>query len=139
MKPTEKDRSDVQQTIHTTIGWALTKDINKLYSAVAQDQDFFIFHPDSKSTIIGFEAFKRFGEPAWLNEAFKATDYAIKDLRITFAETGNVAWYACFLDDHSLWNGEPMGWDNCRWTGVLEKRSGKWVTVQMHFSFPKDA
>jgi len=138
MEPNEQDRIEVEQTIHTTIGWALTKDINKLYSAVAQDQDFFIFHPDSKSTIIGFEAFKRYGEPAWLNESFKATDYAIRELRLTFAKMGNVAWYSCFLDDHAEWNGKPMGWDNCRWTGTLEKRGGKWVTVQMHFSFPKD-
>jgi hypothetical protein len=33
---------------------------------------------------------------------------------------------------------DSIGWDNCRWTGTLEKRGGKWVVVQMHFSFPKD-
>ena len=138
MKPDEIDRAEVEKTIHACIGWALTKDLDRLYSALAQDDDFFIFHPDSKSTIIGFEAFKRFGESIWMSDAFKATDYAIKDLRVTFAGLGNVAWYSCMLDDHSQWNGTPMGWDNCRWTGIVEKRGGKWVTVQMHFSFPKD-
>jgi len=138
MKQEAAQRAEVENTIHTCIGWALTKDLGKLYASLAQDEDFFIFHPDSKSTIVGFEAFKRFGERVWLNEAFKATDYAIKDLRLTFAELGNVAWYSCMLDDHSKWNGTPMGWDNCRWTGALEKREGKWVVVQMHFSFPKD-
>ncbi len=139
MKPDETERTEVEKTIHACIGWALTKDLGKLYSALAQDDDFFIFHPDSKSTIIGFDAFKQFGERIWMSDAFKATDYAIKDLRVTFAGLGNVAWYSCMLDDHSLWNGTPMGWDNCRWTGIVEKRGGKWVTVQMHFSFPKDA
>ncbi|MBN2147729.1 MAG: nuclear transport factor 2 family protein [Anaerolineales bacterium] len=43
-----------------------------------------------------------------------------------------------FLDDHAEWNGEPTGWDNARWTGVLEKRNSKWVIVQMHFSFATD-
>jgi hypothetical protein len=105
---------------------------------MAQDVDLFIFHPDSKSTIVGFEAFKKLGERVWMKEEFKATDYAIKDLRLKFAEMGNVAWYSCFLDDHAEWNGQPTGWDNCRWTGTLEKRGGKWVTVQMHFSFAKD-
>ena len=138
MNINEKDRVEVEQTIHATIGWALTKDIEKLFSSVAKDEDFFIFHPDSKSTIIGFEAFKRLGERSWMTDAFKATDYAIKELKITFAELGNVAWYSCFLDDHAEWNGKPTGWDNCRWTGTLEKRGDKWVTVQMHFSFPKD-
>ena len=134
----DMEREEVEKNIHATIAWALTKDFHQLYSAVAQDEDFFIFHPDSKSTIIGFEAFKRFGESTWTQEAFKATDYAIKDLRINLAEMGNIAWYSCLLDDHAMWNGHPIGWDNCRWTGVLEKRVGKWVTVQMHFSFPKD-
>ncbi len=139
MAPSETDRAAVEQTIRACIGWAPTKDLNMLYSAVAQDNDFFIFHPDSKSTIYGFEAFKRFGEKAWMDEAFKATDYAIRDLRLTFASTGNVAWYSCFLDDHAEWNGQRIGWDNCRWTGTVEQRDGKWVVVQMHFSFPKDA
>ncbi len=138
MKPNEADRMAVEKSIHDCIGWALTKDLNMLYSAIAQDEDFFIFHPDSKSTIIGFDAFKNFGERAWMNEAFKATDFAIKDLRVKFAKLGNVAWYSCFLDDHSEWKGQPIGWDNCRWTGTVEKRDGNWVIVQMHFSFPKD-
>ena len=138
MNHTASERAEVEQAIHDTIGWALTKDFDRLFSAVAQDEDFFIFHPDSKSTIIGFDAFTNLAERWWRTDAFKATDYTIKELRITFAELGNVAWYSCFLDDHGEWNGKPSGWDNCRWTGTLEKRGNKWVTVQMHFSFPKD-
>ena len=138
MSHNEGDRNEVEQAIHATIGWALTKDFERLYAAVAQDEDFFIFHPDSKSTIIGFEAFKSLAERWWKTDAFKATDYAIKDLRITIAEMGNVAWYSCYLDDHAEWNGKPSGWDDCRWTGTLEKRAGKWIIAQMHFSFAKD-
>ncbi len=138
MDTSKTDQIDVEKTIHACIAWALTKDLDKLYSSIAQDEDFFIFHPDSKSTITGFEAFRRFGERVWMNEAFVATDYAIRDLLVTFARCGNVAWFSCFLDDHAKWNGIPTGWDNCRWTGVLEKREGRWVVVQMHFSFPKD-
>jgi hypothetical protein len=136
--PTEEERLEVEKVIHDAIGWALTKDLDRLFSIMAQDDDFFIFHPDSKSTIIGFEAFKSLGERTWMKDAFKATDFAIKELRVSFSELGNVAWYSCFLDDHAEWNGQPIGWYNARWTGVIEKRDGRWVTVQMHFSFPKD-
>ena len=73
-----------------------------------------------------------------MRDEFKATDFAVRDLRINFAELGNAAWYSCMLDDHAEWSGKPIGCDNCRWTGTLEKRNGKWVIVQMHFSFPKD-
>jgi hypothetical protein len=134
----ESDRAEVEKVIHDSIGWALTKDIDRLFSIVAQDKDFFIFHPDSKSTIIGFEAFKQLGERSWMTDAFKATDFAVKELRINFSTSGLVAWYSAFLDDHAEWNGKPGGWDNVRWTGVLEKREGKWIIVQMHFSFPQD-
>ncbi|MBN1922494.1 MAG: nuclear transport factor 2 family protein [Anaerolineae bacterium] len=134
----EADRIAVEKAIHDAIGWALTKDLTRLFSIVAQDENFFIFHPDSKSTVVGFEAFQRLGERVWLREEFKATDFAIRDLRLNFAVLGNVAWYACRLDDHAEWDGQPIGWDNCRWTGVLEKRNGQWIIVQMHFSFATD-
>ncbi|MBI5030482.1 MAG: nuclear transport factor 2 family protein, partial [Chloroflexi bacterium] len=81
---------------------------------------------------------RQLAERAWMSDAFKATDFAIRDLRLQFSESGTVAWYACYLDDHGEWNSKPGGWDNCRWTGVIEKRNGKWVTVQMHFSFATD-
>jgi len=134
----QDDRAIVQQVINDSIGWALTKDKERLFDIMAHDADFFIFHPDSRSTIIGFEAFRQLAERAWMKDAFKATDFAIRDLRITFSESGTVAWYSCYLDDHGEWNGQPGGWDNARWTGVIEKRNGQWVTVQMHFSFAKD-
>ena len=138
MIPAETERLVVEKVIHDSIGWALTKDLGRLFSIMAQDEDFFIFHPDSRSTIAGFDAFKKLGERFWIKGEFKATHFAVKNLRLKFAELGNAAWYSCMLDDHAEWDGQPIGWDNCRWTGTLEKRTGKWVIVQMHFSFPKD-
>ena len=136
--PGESGSLEVENIIRDAIGWALTKNKDRLFSIMAQDDDFFIFHPDSRSTIVRFEAFKGLGERVWLREEFKATDFAIRDLRIKFSQAGGVAWYACFLDDHAQWNGQPIGWDNARWTGVLEKRDDRWVIVQMHFSFSRD-
>ena len=138
MIPAETERLAVAKIIYDPIGWALTKDLGRLFSIMAQDEDFFIFHPDSRSTIVGFDAFKKLGERFWMKEEFKATNFAIKNLRLKFAELGNAAWYSCMLDDHAEWDGQPIGWDNCRWTGTLEKRTAKWVIVQMHFSFPRD-
>jgi hypothetical protein len=97
----ENDRNEVEKVIHDSIGWVLTKDIDRLFSIMAQDEDFFIFHPESANTIIGFEAFKDLAERGWMKDAFKAIDYKIKDLRITFAKTGKVVWYSCLVDDHA--------------------------------------
>jgi len=59
-------------------------------------------------------------------------------MAIHISNSGDVAWYHCLLDDVGEWYGKEGGWYNCRWTGVLEKREGKWVIVQMHFSFGTD-
>jgi hypothetical protein len=126
----------IEKVINTSIGWASNKDTALLYSLMAQDTNFFIFHPDSTSTIIGFENFKKLAD-FWLDPRFKATDFKVKSLRLNFSNSCDVAWFSCYLDDHAEWDGKKAGWDNVRWTGVLEKRNNKWIIVQMHFSFPK--
>jgi hypothetical protein len=136
--PKDADRAAVERTVRASIGWALNKDFNLLFESMAQDPDFFIFHPDTESTIVGFEAFKKLAGSTWKNDKFKALDFEVKDLRIRFGPAGDVAWYSALLDDHGEWEGRPTGWDNARWTGVLEKRGGRWVLIQMHFSFGTD-
>ena len=109
-----------------------------LYCSLVQDERFFIFHPDSKSTIHGFDQFKQHVERIFLNDAFRATGFEIKELGIHIAESGNVAWFSCLLDDHGEWNGKPASWIDVRWTGVLEKQKDQWKIVQMHFSKASD-
>jgi len=132
------DAAAVEATIRTSIGWALTKDRAALLGAVAHDADFFIFHPDSGSTVRGYEAFVEKVDRVFMNPAFKATGFDIDDLVIHLSPAGDVAWFSALLDDRGEWNGRPANWDDARWTGVLEKRNGSWVLVQMHFSLAED-
>jgi hypothetical protein len=134
----DQEKTVVEGTIRASIGWAIQKDKQLLFDSVARDADFFIFHPDSRSTIVGFEPFRKLVEEVFMSPKFKATDFQVKDLRICFAKAGGVAWFSALLDDHGEWDGRATGWDNARWTGVLEKREGRWVIVQMHFSLPSD-
>ena len=129
------EKEKVREAISASIGWALTKDTETLYRSLAQDERFFIFHPDSQSTIHGFEAFKGHVERVFMNEAFRATGFKIKELNIHLADSEKIAWFSCRLDDHYEWDSEPGSWIDVRWTGVLEKREGRWVIVQMHFSY----
>jgi ketosteroid isomerase-like protein len=133
------ERDKIAQAIHDTIEWPYPeKNKERLFSAIAQDPSFFIFHPDSKSTIIGFDAFRNLVEKVFMNPAFKATGSDIRDLRIDLSRSGEVAWFSAILDDYGESNGKPYAWMNTRWTGVLEKRQGKWLMAQMHFSFASD-
>ncbi len=123
----------IEKTIINSIGWAKNKDINLLYSIILNDSSYIEVDPGER-VIKGFDEFK-LGEKFWMNPDFKAIRYEIRNLQINISKTGEVAWFYCMLDDINEWKGKPANWINTRWTGVLEKRAGKWVIVQMHFSF----
>ena len=57
------EKAEVEKAVHESIEWCFPdKDRDRLYARVAKDSAFFIYHPDSKGTIIGFEAFRKLGD-----------------------------------------------------------------------------
>lgn len=128
--------ASVDQVVHNAICWAMTKDTATLFNTFVPDSTLFIFSPDSASTLKDFKELRYLADNVWMTDRFKALECNIRDLRINFSQDGNVAWYSCYLDDISEWDGQKGGWRNVRWTGVLERREGKWLIMQMHFSFP---
>lgn len=126
----------IEKVIRDSISWALTKDRPLMESTIAHDGRLFIFNPDSEITIGWDQLAKNFD--FWLDPRFKATKTDIRDMRIDVSPSGVTAWWSCILDDLGEWEGRPIGWKDTRWTGVLEKREGKWLIVQMHFSFASD-
>ena len=130
------DRTAVEEAIRGSICWALTKDRTLVERVIAHDADLFIVNPDSKATV-GWDGLAKNFE-FWMDPRFKATGCDVRELRVTFARSGSVAWWSAVLDDLAEWDGKPTGWKDTRWTGVLEQRSGAWVIVQMHFSFAAD-
>jgi len=129
----ETDIEDITETINSCIGWFETKDFELLFSTVACDSIFLSVHPTNK-TIRGFEQFKKNSE-VFKQPEFKYVRHEVKDLTVNFSMSGDVAWFYCILDDINEWKGQPANWENTRWTGVLEKREGRWMIVQQHFSF----
>jgi ketosteroid isomerase-like protein len=129
----EVEKRLVEKAIRSSIGWAKNKDINLLYSVIANDANYVEVDPNDR-VVKGFQDFKK-AEAFWMNPDFKAIRYEIRDLTINFSKSGYVAWFFCMLDDINEWKSQPASWENARWTGVLEKRDNNWVIVQMHFSF----
>lgn len=125
----------IEKAIHGAIGWAKNKDFKLLYSIIANDSNYLEVDP-TPGLIRGFDEFRK-NEAFWGNPDFKAIRYEIRDLKIQISQSGTVAWWYCILDDINEWKGQPANWENTRWTGVTEKRNGKWVIVQQHFSFSK--
>jgi len=130
------EKAVIEKVIRDNIGWALTKDRPLLESTLAHDDRLFIFNPTSQRTI-GWDEFVK-GFDFWMDPRFKAVKLDIRDMRLDISHSGGVAWWSCILDDLGEWDGKPIGWKDTRWTGVLEKRAGRWLIVQMHFSFAAD-
>ena len=136
---TEIEKAAVQKAIEDCIKWPFPeKDITRLIGSCAHDSSFFIFHPDSKSTVIGWDAFQETIDNFFMDEELRPTSTDIKDLRINLSRSGDVAWFSCILDDIGEYKDRKWEWLDCRWTGVLEKRDGSWLITQMHFSLPTD-
>jgi ketosteroid isomerase-like protein len=130
------EKTAIEKIIKNSIGWAQRKDTALLYSIIANDPDYFEVDPGNR-VVRGIKDFRK-AEKFWLDPRFKAVSCEIWDLKISLSGNGTVAWYYCMLNDINEWDGQPASWMNTRWTGVLEKREGKWVIVQMHFSFAKE-
>lgn len=134
----EREKQLITDVVHASIEWAIDKDKELLFNSLAQDEDFFIFHPDSRTTIRGFEPFRENTESFFMRDDFRAVHTEVKDLKVHLSRGGDVAWYSCTLDDFNEFQGRRIEWKDVRWTGVLEKRDDRWVIVQMHFSFGED-
>jgi hypothetical protein len=132
---TSPDYDMVKEAIEQSIGWAIEKDFDNLFSL--WDENMFHFWLTSKSMVVGLDSFKVYAEQ-WKDPDFRGTRFEFKDLRVTFSSAGDVAWYSCFLDDCGSFKGQESCIENVFQTGVLEKKDGRWVHVLMHGSFPID-
>jgi len=132
-----RERAEIARVIDDSIGWFKTKDFDRLDEIFPEDPDLFLFQPTSKGTVVGGEAFRE-STKLWRDPQNVYLSHSITDLRIKLSESGTVAWWSARLDDCGSYGGQEFCWKDCRWTGVLEKRQGKWVIVQGHFSFAKD-
>jgi ketosteroid isomerase-like protein len=135
----QAEKARVEKVIRSSIEWAMTKNKDLSYSCFAHDSTLFWFSPDDAGTNRGFEDLKKTTEEVFMNPAFKAVGSEFNDLTVHLSRGGDVAWYSCRLNDRNTWNGQPANWEDVRWTGVLEKQDGKWVIVQMHFSYSVEA
>lgn len=131
-KSAENDRALIEQAINSSISWAKNKDLSLLYSVIANDTNFLEVHPEGR-IVRGIDEFRK-SEAFWMSPDFQAVRYEIRDLSINISGSGTVAWWFCILDDINEWKGEPSNWEDTRWTGVIEKRDGRWQIVQQHFS-----
>jgi len=133
----EAEKAAIAKAIDASIGWFAAKDFDLLYRTMADDEDFFSFTPDSAGGVHGRKALEA-KTAIWRDPGAKYVSHEIRDLRIHLHPSGEVAWFSAILDDCGEYGGQTGCWHDTRWTGVLEKRAGRWVLMQQHFSFAAD-
>jgi ketosteroid isomerase-like protein len=136
-KPTD-EKAIIAKVIRDNIMWALTKDVEMQKDTMAHDEDLFIIWTGSTHITSGWKEHEKSFE-TWLDPRFKAVRTEVRDLQIHLSRSGDVAWFFANLDDVVSWDGKVSRFgEGLRWTGVLEKRDGRWVIVQLHASLAVD-
>jgi ketosteroid isomerase-like protein len=132
------ERTVIAEVIRNNIMWALTKDVEVQKDTMAHDEELFYFWTGSTHVVSGWKEHKKCFE-MWMDPRFKTVRTEVRDLVIHLSHSGDVAWYSATLDDVVSWDGKVSTFgEGPRWTGVLEKRDGRWVIVQMHASLAAD-
>jgi len=127
---------EISRVIDSCIGWFKNKDFDLYFSAVAHDSNFIAVQP-TKKVVRGFQQVLKNSE-IFKRPEFHYVRHELKDLTVNLSRSGDTAWFYCILNDINTWDGRPANWENARWTGVLEKRDGRWVIVLNHFSFASE-
>ena len=112
----------------------MNEDLDLVAEIFVPGSDLMIIGTDAAEVWAGYDMFT-----ASLREQFAAyedTEVMTRDQVVTVHPSGETAWFKEIADWHVTVGGERMEVNDMRVTGVLEKRDGAWMFVQMHVSVP---
>jgi uncharacterized protein (TIGR02246 family) len=129
---TDAEKAAVRDVIDKMKQAMMSEDFESFAALVAHDSDMVNFGTDATERWVGWEALKSSLEQQFAS--FDDMQMAVRDQVINVGPGGNVAWFSQLVDWDFKAGGEPVSLQGLRVTGVLERRAGKWLFVQMHFS-----
>ena len=132
----EAEKTSVKSVLDQFIQASETGDMELLSKVYAHDSDMVIFGTHANERIEGWDNLKKL-----MQQQFDSTGssmYAVKNQVIKVHESGKAAWFSEIIDWELEYQGELVSMAGLRVTGVLEKRNGAWVIVQLHYSVPAD-
>jgi len=111
-----------------------TQDTDLLAQVVADDDEMIAFGTDAAERWVGSKSYVEAEEQ--MMQVFDVERLARRDETLRIHGAGGVAWFSTVFDIGITVDGESMGFEGLRTTGVIEKRDDRWVIVQMHTSVP---
>jgi ketosteroid isomerase-like protein len=108
------------------------KDLGALMKLISPGAEVVFFEADETGRYVG---------PDQVKAAYENSLKQVKSIKGEYKWTsvgskGDVAWFATEVS-FDVDTGEDKFKQLGRWTGVLEKKNGKWLLLQSHFSFPE--
>ena len=108
------------------------KDVNAIMKMIAPEANVVFFEADEKGRYVGTDQ---------VRAAYEGSLKEVKSVKGQYKWTSvgskdDVGWFATevlFDVDTGEDKFQQMG----LWSGVLEKKDGKWLLIQSHFSFPE--
>lgn len=130
----EAEISEVKKVVDGFSKTIETKDLSMFEKITAHDDDMVNFGTDAAEHWVGYEPLKVAVKKQF--ESFGDTKLKVRDQVIKVNKSGNTAWFSEITDWNITTGGQKVELKDSRFTGVLEKRDGKWVIVQFHASVP---
>lgn len=101
----------------------------------AHDEDLVVFGNNPLDRRVGWKMTQEY-----IDKYFASVDrieIGLKDQRIKVHRSGEAAWFSEVLDWKEVEKGKTFAIKGLRISGVLERRDGRWVIVQLHGSGPE--
>ena len=130
----DTEKANVKTVVDQLEQMLETEDMELLSRIFAHDTDMVNFGTDAAERIVGWESLNELMQKQ--NAAAENSKLTVNDQVIKVNKYGNTAWFSEVVDWDVVAQGQPASLQGLRFTGVLEKRNGNWVIVQMHISVP---
>jgi ketosteroid isomerase-like protein len=128
--PASKANDEVKQFLENYNKAYEKKDVNALMGMIAPDAGVVFVDSSARGRREGPDQIKKALESEFAEVKSVATQIKWMSARVK----GDVAWFV--VEEESMVDtGDDKFPIPSRWSGVLEKRGGKWILVQSHFSF----
>ena len=130
----EAEKAKVTWVVNQFAQFWETADLEMLSRTFAHDADMVNYGTDESECFVGWEVLKESLEQ--MLPMLQDIKINVKDQVIKVHSSGQVAWFSQVWDWDLMVGGQPVQSHGQRFTGVLEKRNGRWVYVQFHNSVP---
>ena len=131
-KPDAQTEAEVKAALEGYAKAYAAKDIKGVMDLIAPDAETaFTGCEVNESLLLGFDQVKKGHEQDFSEAQSIRTEFT----PLVIGVKGDVAWFSARLVLHWDTGAKRLLYAG-RWTGVLEKRDGKWLFLQSHFSLP---